>query len=61
MIPETLAGWNLEVVRALVEQGVFETDRFDFKETLPHSKDEKGKSRLRRDVAAFANSGGGSS
>jgi hypothetical protein len=59
MIPETLDGWTLEVVRALVEQGVFETDRFDFKEMLPHSKDDEAKRRLRRDIAAFANSAGG--
>ncbi|HEY1697782.1 MAG TPA: ATP-binding protein [Polyangiaceae bacterium] len=59
MIPETLDGWTLEVVRRLVDQGVFETDRFDFKEMLPHSKDEEGKRRLRRDTAAFANSAGG--
>lgn len=30
MIPETLDTWTLEVVRQLVGQGVFETDRFDF-------------------------------
>jgi hypothetical protein len=57
--PETLEAWTLEVVRSLVEQGAFETDRFDFKEMLPHPKDEDGKRRLRRDVAAFANSKGG--
>jgi predicted HTH transcriptional regulator len=32
---------------------------FDFKAMLPHSKDTEGKGRLRRDVAAFANSNGG--
>jgi hypothetical protein len=59
VIPDTLDGWTLDVVRTLVEQGVFETDRFDFKERLPHPKDDEGKRRLRRDVAAFANSHGG--
>jgi hypothetical protein len=59
VIPETLDAWTLNVTRSLVEQGVFETDRFDFKEMLPHPKDDEGKRRLRRDVAAFANSAGG--
>lgn len=59
MIPETLDGWTLDGVRSLVEQGVFETNRFDFKEMLPHAGEEGGKRRLRRDLAAFANSGGG--
>jgi hypothetical protein len=59
LIPTSLEGWTLGVVHALVDQGVFETDRFDFKEMLPHPNDEKGKGRLRRDLAAFANSAGG--
>jgi hypothetical protein len=59
MIPETLDGWNLEVVRAIVEQGVFETDRFDFKEQLPHKSDTAEKLRLTKTCAAFANSHGG--
>jgi hypothetical protein len=52
VIPATLDGWSLDAVRGLVEQGVFESDRFDFKETLAHPKDEDGKRRLRRDVCA---------
>jgi len=59
LIPEALDGWTLDVLHALVEQGVFETDRFDFKEMLPHTKDDDGKRRLRKDSAAFANSAGG--
>ncbi|MBL9005282.1 MAG: ATP-binding protein [Myxococcales bacterium] len=59
MIPETLGGWTLEVIHRLVEQGIFETDRFDFKEMLPNPKDDAGKRRLRRDIAAFANVEGG--
>jgi hypothetical protein len=59
MIPDTLDGWTMDIVRAIVEQGVFETDRFDFKEMLPHPSYEEGKRRLRRDLAAFANSVGG--
>ncbi len=59
MIPETLADWTLDVVGALLTQGVFESDRFDFKEVLPHSKNAKGKDRLRKTCAAFGNAGGG--
>jgi hypothetical protein len=59
VIPTTLAGWTLDVVRGLVEQGVFETDRFDFKERLPHANDDKDKRRLRWVATSFANSDGG--
>jgi hypothetical protein len=59
MIPETPAGWTLDVVRALVEQSVFETDRFDFKEMLPNKGDAAGKLRLAKACAGFANSSGG--
>lgn len=59
IIPDTLAGWTLDVVRGLAALDTFETDRFDFKEQLPHPKDEKGKLRLRKTAAAFANSIGG--
>jgi hypothetical protein len=59
VIPEALDGWTLGVVRALVEQGVFETDLFDFKEMLPHKNDQGDKLRLSKTCAAFANSSGG--
>jgi Putative DNA-binding domain len=59
LIPETLDGWTVDIIRALVAQGAFETDRFDFKEKLPDPRDDAGKSRLRRDVSAFANAAGG--
>jgi hypothetical protein len=59
MIPDTASAWNLDLVTRLVEQGIFENDRFDFKEMLPASKDDTGKRRLRRDIAAFSNSSGG--
>lgn len=58
-VPTKLEDWTFEVVRDLVAQGVFENDRFDFKEALPHSKDEDSKKRLRKTVAAFANTDGG--
>ena len=59
MLPESLDGWTLDLVRRLVEHRVFESDCLDLKEMLPASKDDEGKRRLRRTVAAFANSVGG--
>jgi len=59
MIPDTLEGWTLSVIEGLLRQGVFESDRFDFKEQLPYSKDDAAKLRLTKTCAAFANSGGG--
>lgn len=59
MIPETLEAWTLEAIEGLLAQGVFESDRFDFKEMLPHAKNADDKLRLRKSCAALANSGGG--
>jgi hypothetical protein len=59
VIPETLQAWTLEAIEALLAQGVFESDRFDFKEMLPHNKAEPDKLRLRKACAAFGNSDGG--
>ena len=59
MIPDTLGGWSIEVVKALVQRGIFESDRFDFKEQLPHKSDDKDKLRLVKTCASFANSIGG--
>ena len=59
VLPTSLGEWTLDVVVKVVEQGVRESDGFDLKETLPHSKDEGGKRRLVHACAAFANSDGG--
>ena len=59
MIPGALSEWTVDNVRSLLMQGVFESDRFDFKERLPDPKDADGKLRLRKTCAAFANSAGG--
>ncbi len=59
MIPETLTAWTVDVVRLLLAQGVFENDRFDFKEKLPHKSNESDKLGLSKTCAAFANAGGG--
>jgi predicted HTH transcriptional regulator len=61
-IPSNLEGWNLEIVRNLIEQGTAEDDSFDWKEKLPQKSDEDnndGKFRLRKGICAFANSYGG--
>jgi hypothetical protein len=59
MIPRALSEWSLQSIRDLLAMGMFEPDTFDWKETLPVSKDEEGKRRLRKTCAAFANSFGG--
>jgi predicted HTH transcriptional regulator len=38
---------------------VFEDEQFDFKESLPDSRDDKAKDRLRKTCCAFANTEGG--
>lgn len=59
MIPETLDEWTEEAIFNLLSAQVFELELFDWKEMLPDSKDDKGKARLSRECAAFANSLGG--
>lgn len=59
MIPTALEGWNLDVIKGLLAQGVFESDLFDFKEKLPHKSDQEEKARLAKACCAFANSEGG--
>lgn len=57
-IPQTLEEWSLETLTSLLERG-FESESFDVKKQLPYSTDDGGKRRLRKEVAAFANSEGG--
>ncbi len=59
MIPKNLVDWNIESVHALVQQGVYESDGFDFKECLPDPRDPLCKERLTKTCCAFANSYGG--
>jgi hypothetical protein len=59
MVPETLETWTIDAIRNVVAHEVFESRVFDFKEGLPVSADERGKARLRKTLAAFANSSGG--
>lgn len=59
IVPNTLETWTLDAVVRVVADGVFEARSFDFKEMLPVAADERGKIRLRRTLAAFANSSGG--
>ncbi len=59
MIPDVLDRWDMGLVQELISKGIFESEQFDFKEKLPASRDEQSKRRLRKTIAAFANSGGG--
>jgi len=59
MVPDVLEEWNIDTLRNLLTKGYFESEAFDFKETLPRSTDESGKLRLVKTCCAFANSGGG--
>jgi hypothetical protein len=59
MLPKQLADWTVQVVLDLLRTGMFESELFDYKVTLPHAKDDGGKDRLRRSCCAFANSDGG--
>lgn len=54
-----LDDWNEALILDFLSKGMFECDYFDFKETLPNSKDEAAKSRLVNACCSFANSGGG--
>jgi hypothetical protein len=59
MTPGTLAGWSVEAIVEILDKGIFESEDFDFKESLPDPRDEKAKKRLRKACCAFANSNGG--
>lgn len=58
-IPRLLSDWNLPLLEALLEKGIYEDDSFDFKEMLPDSRNQKEIEKLRKTCAAFANSDGG--
>lgn len=58
-IPLTIEEWTLDSIRELITAGAFEGKTFDFKELLPHGKDNEGRERLVTSCAAFANTGGG--
>ena len=59
MLPTKIDDWNVDIILEMLGSGLFESEHFDYKETLPHSSNEKGKARLRRACSAFANSSGG--
>lgn len=59
MIPNSVQDWNYELIEKLVRDGFFETDKFDFKEDIPHKSDRGGKDKLEKSVCAFANTEGG--
>lgn len=57
--PTSLEEWTLDAVKELLIKGVFESDWFDFKVALPHKDAKSDKDRLRKTIAAFANTDGG--
>ena len=59
MIPNELNEWTYELIENLVESGVFESDKFDFKVDIPNRNDPNGKDNLEKSVCAFANTEGG--
>lgn len=62
MIRPRLEDWTIELVRELAENATDENDWFDFKEMLNEPEKtnrQSGLERLRKSVAAFANSSGG--
>src|SRR5260370_36246861 len=59
MIPKSLTEWSIPIITDLLIQGYYETEVFDFKEMLSHSKNEPEKTRLYKSCCAFANSAGG--
>jgi hypothetical protein len=59
MIPRVLNEWTIPVIIELLSKGYYESEYFDFKEMLPHPKDDSGKKRLIKTCCSFANSSGG--
>ncbi len=59
MVPKTLEEWSITEITTLLSNGYRELESFDWKEMLPHPKDEDGKRRLVKACCSFANSDGG--
>jgi hypothetical protein len=59
MIPRQLEDWTVDALVDLLARGVFEPESFDYKEALPHPRNEQDKSNVRKDCCAFANTLGG--
>jgi hypothetical protein len=59
MVPKTLEEWSISEITSLLSNGYRELETFDWKEKLPHSKDEDGKRRLIKACCSFANGDGG--
>jgi hypothetical protein len=53
MIPRTLDEWTLEVIRDLLAKGYYESEYFDFKQALPHSKNPVEKEKLEKNLLCF--------
>lgn len=59
MIPRNLEDWTEELIIEMLQTGIFESEHFDYKETLPHTNDQAAKDRLKKTCCAFANTDGG--
>jgi len=59
MILESLDNWKINDIEKITKEGLFETNRFDFKIDLPIKNDISGKERLEKTICAFANTEGG--
>jgi predicted HTH transcriptional regulator len=59
MTPRALADWTVDTILEILSKGLFETEDFDFKESLPDPRYVAGKARLRGACCAFANANGG--
>ena len=59
MVPTKLEEWTIPALEALLAQGYYEPEVFDYKEMLPYPNDKDGKRRLVKACCAFANSSGG--
>ncbi|HFD31766.1 MAG TPA: ATP-binding protein [Gammaproteobacteria bacterium] len=59
MIPRDLEDWTEELIIEMLRTSIFESEHFDYKESLPHPSDQSAKGRLRKTCCAFANTDGG--
>lgn len=58
MLGKDLLELNLNDIELLIENGVRESKRIEYKQTLPENSDS-GKKEFLADISSFANSGGG--
>lgn len=59
MLPKSLDHWSLDTAVDLLRTRAFESEHFDYKESLPHPNDQSAKDRLRKTCCGLANTDGG--